>query len=253
MKFNLKTALFIVVAILASLHPANAAEPASKREIAGVSSGAIIGGSIGGPVGLIIGAAIGGHYGHTLEQSRNRAQDYQSLSAVHRSTTDNYENSREQLRRVEQRLATTTEQVSSLNAEIDQLFVERALISQLQFDVHFGTDEAELIDKDLQRLRVLAELLKRLPDARVALRGHSDERGTRDYNDTLSLDRAYAVADALSAFGIDSKRMSAYALGESAPLAANGEADAYGRDRRVNIQIEIGERQEAEDKYSASR
>ncbi|NNF16748.1 MAG: OmpA family protein [Gammaproteobacteria bacterium] len=253
MTFKINTVLVVSLAIFSLSQTSYAAEPASKREIAGFSSGALVGGSVGGPVGLIIGAAIGAHYGHTLEDTRRKARENQALNASYQSTHEKYEHSSEQLRRVEHLLATTTEQVNSLNAEIDQLFVERALISQLEFDVHFETDDAELIEKDLHRLRVLADLLKRLPEARVALRGHSDVRGTDEYNDTLSLDRAYAVADALSAYGVDDKRINAYALGESAPLAIDGEVDTYSRDRRVNIQIELGEPQGADDKYSVSR
>ena len=56
----------ITIAALFGAARAEAAEPASKEEIVGVGSGAIIGAVAGGPVGFIVGAAIGAKLGDTM-------------------------------------------------------------------------------------------------------------------------------------------------------------------------------------------
>ena len=66
----------ISLAALASVSQVQAAEPASKEEIVGVSSGAIIGAVAGGPVGFVVGAAIGAKLGDSVH---DKNQDIEGL------------------------------------------------------------------------------------------------------------------------------------------------------------------------------
>ena len=147
----------------------HAVNRASKNEVVGVGAGAAIGAAVGGPVGAILGAAIGGHYGDTRHQSR--AHERQALL-----TLDDLEDSRARLlesmtgqERLDFELTTAQNELDLLTQKIDQLFVERALVDGLQFDVHFDTDGVALDEPDRNRLQRLSHLLKAVPEAEVEL------------------------------------------------------------------------------------
>ncbi|MFK8028678.1 MAG: OmpA family protein [Gammaproteobacteria bacterium] len=212
---------------------------ASKSEVAGVSTGAVIGGVLGGPVGVILGAAIGGHYGDTRHQAKtNQKLARESLSSLD-STRNRLKAALAEQERLDVELLEASEEVYALNQEMEQLFVERALVDGLQFDVHFDTDEVVLGDLDQTRLATLSELLKSLPEAEVALHGFADSRGGRTYNEVLSQDRAYAVADTLSALGVATAQIKTYAFGESQSTYAGDNVDSYSHDRRVSIRLSL--------------
>ncbi|MCZ6831982.1 MAG: peptidoglycan-associated lipoprotein Pal [Gammaproteobacteria bacterium] len=69
----------------------------------------------------------------------------------------------------------------------------------------------------------------------IRLDGHTDERGTREYNMALGERRAKAVADYLSVNGVASYRIEAVSYGEERPVAyGSGEAN-WSQNRRVEI------------------
>lgn len=73
------------------------------------------------------------------------------------------------------------------------------------------------------------------PDARVTLKGHTDETGTPTYNMVLGQKRADAVANNLKAKGIAGSRITTLSLGEQEP-AVNEKTDyAYAQNRRVEF------------------
>jgi len=253
MKKTILSLILLQFTLLITCQPASAAEPASARELSGFGGGALVGAAAGGPVGAIIGAALGAQFGHSSEQGRILADNNMSLQIANHEALGELTTSQKQLQELEEQLETTRQQVQSLNSEIDQLFIERALVSGLQFDLHFGTDKAAISDSDRQRLRILADLLKRIPEARVQLSGHADMRGEPDYNDTLSLDRAFAVADTLNQLGVQTGKIHTFAFGESMVTALDGEQDAYSQDRRVNIELIIDEKADTPEKVTASR
>src|SRR3546814_16720271 len=77
------------------------------------------------------------------------------------------------------------------------------------------------------RSSVLAiEILKRYPDRRVEVAGHTDSKGTDAYNQALSERRASAVYDYLNSNGIDAGRLvGPVGYGESHPIAPNTNDD----------------------------
>ena len=69
----------------------------------------------------------------------------------------------------------------------------------------------------------------------IRLEGHTDERGTREYNMALGERRAKAVADYMSVNGIASYRLETISYGEERPVAyGSGEAN-WSQNRRVEI------------------
>ncbi|MGO1430486.1 MAG: peptidoglycan-associated lipoprotein Pal [Halomonas sp.] len=78
-----------------------------------------------------------------------------------------------------------------------------------------------------------ARYLRANPSAQVVLHGHTDERGTREYNMALGERRAGAVERFLNIQGVSSSQMSVVSYGEERP-AVNGQDDsAYSQNRRV--------------------
>ena len=96
----------------------------------------------------------------------------------------------------------------------------------------FGSDGINADSK-----RILDEIvvaMKANPDWRVAIEGHTDARGTEDYNRALSERRARAARTYLQSAGIAPGRLSAVGFGASRPVAPN---DARGNvlNRRVEL------------------
>ena len=69
----------------------------------------------------------------------------------------------------------------------------------------------------------------------VALEGHTDERGSREYNLALGQKRAEAVRRALTLVGASDAQVEAVSFGEEKPAAAGASEDAYAKNRRVEI------------------
>lgn len=81
----------------------------------------------------------------------------------------------------------------------------------------------------------VATLLAQQPQLRVEVRGHSDSTGAAEANLQLSQERAAAVADALSEWGVARDRIRTLGRGERAPIAANNTAAGRARNRRVEL------------------
>lgn len=69
----------------------------------------------------------------------------------------------------------------------------------------------------------------------VSLEGHTDERGSREYNLALGQKRAEAVRRALTLVGAGDAQVEAVSFGEEKPAAMGASEDAYSQNRRVEI------------------
>lgn len=78
-----------------------------------------------------------------------------------------------------------------------------------------------------------ARYLRANPRATVVLQGHTDERGTREYNLALGERRANAVQRFLNIQGVSNSQMSVVSYGEERPEARGQSEDAYAKNRRV--------------------
>ena len=128
--------------------------------------------------------------------------------------------------------------------EADRLEAERArleaLINQIMSeDVYFDFDRSELTEKAKELLAQVGELLLKETRFTVTIEGHTDARGTEDYNFTLGAKRAMKVKEFLSAYGIEGKRMESVSYGKEAPKAQGETEEAYSQNRRANFRVNI--------------
>jgi len=105
----------------------------------------------------------------------------------------------------------------------------------IEMDLLFRTDERELTSDTSTRVAELAAMLAQMPDLRIQLDGYADERGDAGYNDKLSSDRAAHVRDLLQSSGVNARRITIAAHGESP--AADPTADSYALQRKVSMTL----------------
>jgi outer membrane protein OmpA-like peptidoglycan-associated protein len=113
---------------------------------------------------------------------------------------------------------------------------ELGLSEKVLFDFDASVVKPEARDK----LDRLARNLLRVGIDRMRLDGHTDNIGTADYNQRLSLRRAQAVANVVTAAGMPVSNVQARGLGASRPVASNGTAAGRAENRRVAIVITAG-------------
>ena len=133
-----------------------------------------------------------------------------------------------------------------LAAERARLEAERArleaLINQIMSeDVYFDFDRSELTEKAKELLAQVGELLIKEERFTITIEGHTDARGTEDYNFTLGAKRAMQVKEFLVAYGIDAKRMESVSYGKEAPKVEGATEEAYSQNRRANFRVNIKE------------
>ena len=73
------------------------------------------------------------------------------------------------------------------------------------------------------------------PQKKVVLEGHTDERGTREYNLALGEKRANSVLKQLNILGVSTSQMKSLSFGEENPSALGLEDDILALNRRVEI------------------
>ncbi len=99
--------------------------------------------------------------------------------------------------------------------------------------VLFGYDRADLTPSARATVEALAVWLKSFPAVTLAIEGHADERGTREYNLALAERRSNSVQDYMIALGINPNRMSTISFGKERPLVLGSTEEAWRQNRRA--------------------
>jgi peptidoglycan-associated lipoprotein len=107
-------------------------------------------------------------------------------------------------------------------------------VAQLQ-TVFFDYDSAELNPQAVRVLDSDAQWLQQNPGLDIQIEGHTDERGTVEYNLTLGERRAKTVRDYLMSKGVPGERLHTISYGEERPLDAGHGDPSYAKNRRVQF------------------
>jgi outer membrane protein OmpA-like peptidoglycan-associated protein len=104
--------------------------------------------------------------------------------------------------------------------------------------VNFEFNSATLTDEAVEILGKALTVLQDHPEAKVKIVGHTDNIGSKKYNDLLSLRRAMSVKSYLVSKGISSARLTTYGVGFSEPIAANDTPEGRAKNRRIEFHVE---------------
>jgi OOP family OmpA-OmpF porin len=103
--------------------------------------------------------------------------------------------------------------------------------------IHFATDKAEITPESRPLVKKFAEFLIKNKGSLVHIIGHTDWRGSDQYNMALSKRRAKAVRDALIEYGVSASRLSTEGRGEREPIASNRTPEGMALNRRTEVHL----------------
>ena len=105
-------------------------------------------------------------------------------------------------------------------------------------DVYFEYDSSALLPAGQTILMEKAEWLRNNPQASIVIEGHTDERGTVEYNLALGDRRAESVRTFIMELGVDTSRIRTVSYGEESPVDTGHDESAWARNRRAHFFIE---------------
>jgi peptidoglycan-associated lipoprotein len=101
--------------------------------------------------------------------------------------------------------------------------------------VYFDFDSSEIRSEYVPVVAAHASYLVKFPTARVRLEGHTDEKGSREYNIGLGERRAQAVRRALMLQGVAEAQITTVSYGEERPAVEGSDDAAHAQNRRVEL------------------
>jgi outer membrane protein OmpA-like peptidoglycan-associated protein len=186
---------------------------------AGAAAGAVIGKASGNTkLGAIIGAAVGGATGAVIGHKMDK-------------------------------------QAEEMKKKVPDAKVERVgegIVVEFNNNILFGFDKFDLTAEAKSNLDQLANILTDYPDTDIEIQGHTDSKGSDNYNFDLSVKRANAVKSYLSSKQVNRTRMNTVGYGESAPEYDNSSNNGRSMNRRVEFLITANEKMRKEAEKEAS-
>ena len=116
--------------------------------------------------------------------------------------------------------------------------VEKAIAETGKFvtnNILFETGKATLKPESMEEIEKVADYMKKNPNARFEVQGHTDNQGSDKINDPLSQQRAEAVVKALEEKGVDPFNLRAVGKGAHEPVADNATDEGRAKNRRVEF------------------
>ena len=205
------TAALALLGTSACVTDPNTGEQKASRTVLGAGLGGtlgyLLGGAIGGDTGRIIGAGIGG-----------------SAGAVFGKKFD------DQIKELD-------EQTAGSGIEVEEVGDQDAILVRLPDGVTFARGSSDINPGFYDTLNTVADSLIKYPNSLVDVYGFTDTTGSDALNQTLSEERAQAVADYLAARGVARSRFATRGFGESYDQLRIKTAD--GVDEPLNRRVEI--------------
>lgn len=105
-------------------------------------------------------------------------------------------------------------------------------------DIYFEFDQASIKEESKSVLQKNAKLITSNPNAKVQIQGHTDERGSEEYNLALGARRAQIVKRFLTALGVDSGRLQTISFGEEKPFCQESQEGCWKQNRRAHFLVQ---------------
>jgi len=184
----------------------------------GAATGAVIGKAAGNAaLGAIIGATVGGVTGAVIGRKMDK-------------------------------------QAEEIKNEVPGAKVERVgegIVVEFSSAVLFGFDQSGLTSKSESTLDDLITILNKYPDTNLEIQGHTDNKGTDEYNQGLSERRAGSVASYLKSHGVSAGRVRTVGFGKNSPKYSNDTESGRAQNRRVEFLITANEKMKNDAKKEA--
>lgn len=217
---NLRSGIFaagiatlMLVAACTTLDPYTGEQKTSKA-----AKGALIGAAIGAAAGLIT--------GDDSTERRQRALIGAGTGALAGGAVGVYMDKQE---------AKLREQMQGTGVSVSRVGDEITL--NMPGNITFATASADLYPGFFKVLDSVALVLKEYDKTVIEVSGHTDSRGSEDYNQELSLRRASTVGEYLHARGIKGMRIVTLGYGELQPIASNDTPEGQQQNRRVELRL----------------
>ena len=212
-----KTIIISLTALALVFSACHETKKSTKGAIIGGTGGAILGRIIGNAagnktLGTIIGAAVGGTVGAVIGNKMDK-------------------------------------QAEEIKKDVPNAKVERVgegIVIEFNSKILFGFDKSDLTADARKNLGDLVTILNKYPDTNIEIQGHTDSKGTEEYNQGLSGRRASAVAAYLTSSNISSGRVITKGFGETAPKYTNETEEGMAQNRRVEFLITANEKMKAD-------
>lgn len=101
--------------------------------------------------------------------------------------------------------------------------------------IYFDLDQSAIPSRFSDAIQAHGRYLSNHPNVKLRLEGHTDERGTREYNVALGERRAESVQQAVVLSGASDRQLSTLSFGEERPAELGSGESAYSKNRRVEF------------------
>lgn len=105
-------------------------------------------------------------------------------------------------------------------------------------DITFATDSASIASQFNPVLNDVATVVNEYEKTVLLIKGHTDDTGSEQYNQSLSERRAQSVKNLLTTYNVNPKRISTVGMGEYQPKVPNTSAQNRQQNRRVELEIQ---------------
>lgn len=114
---------------------------------------------------------------------------------------------------------------------------EKDTINSLGQIIYFKFNYYSVIPDSIETLEEIYEILKNYPNVTIVVEGHTDAKGSMDFNQVLSELRAEVVVNYLVKRGLNRSQFTFIGKGESEPVATNDTPEGRKANRRVVFKI----------------
>lgn len=220
---KLSNLILLVTALSFAVAGCKSLSKSQKGVLIGAGAGGAVGAGIGKAagntaLGAIIGASVGGVAGGIIGRKMDKqAEEIAQIPGA-------------EVKRVEEGINVTFEE-----------------------GVLFGYDQSQLGSESTKKLTDLAGILNKYPDTYILIEGHTDSKGSEEYNLDLSKRRAQAVSNYLQGVNVKDNRIKTAFYGEAQPKFSNDSEADRAKNRRVEFAIYANENMVNEAKKEAGQ
>ncbi|NQY42576.1 MAG: OmpA family protein [Legionellales bacterium] len=119
--------------------------------------------------------------------------------------------------------------------EVQEVSYENKMRANYNQVYYYPFDSSALSEEDIKSIKIQADYLNQHIDSKVSIYGHTDSRGSAEYNMGLGERRALSVVDLLKQYGVSKSQIKFNSFGEEKPAVLGETEAAYKWNRRTEL------------------